>query len=332
MTDGTRTRIRPKPPGPPESNRTDSAFCASGRSRTGTPFDRDQTLNLARLPIPPLTQKFCTPGGSRTHSDFRHHILIVAPVPVRVRGWIKDINKPTGLEPAVTDASKPFGLPSHFYRPLPVVPPISRRGFNTSPSRFETIFERVRGIEPPSPAWKAGALTVELHPLIKESTHSSGTNPHPPLRRPYFVPRHSAWLFGRHGIYRKSSVLLSNTVMFPTYGVFFLDSFERHIGIEPTSPAWEAGTLTVVLMPLVKHTRTDRIRTGTDCRIKTFRSTVLLLQGTHPLPLLMQFVAGVYPFPLTVLVCFVLLGGIEPPTSCVSDRCSKPTELQQHSD
>lgn len=74
---------------------------------------------------------------------------------------------------------------------------------------------------------------------------------------------------------------------------------------------------------LVKHTRTDRIRTGTDCRIKTFRSTVLLLQGTHPLPLLMQFVAGVYPFPLTVLVCFVLLGGIEPPTSCVSDRCSK---------
>lgn len=118
-------------------------------------------------------------------------------------------------------------------------------------SATPAIFERVRGIEPPFPAWKAGALTIELHPLIKESTHSSETNPHPPLRRPYFVPRHCAWLFGRHGIYRKSSVLLSNTVMFPTYGVFFLDSFERHIRIELTSPAWQAGTLTIVLMPLI---------------------------------------------------------------------------------
>lgn len=74
------------------------------------------------------------------------------------------------------------------------------------------------------------------------------------------------------------------------------------MGIEPTYPAWKAGILTVVLHLLVKYTRTDRTRTGTDCRIKTFRSTVLLLQGTHPFPLLIQFVARVYQFPLTVLV------------------------------
>lgn len=270
-----------------------------------------------------------TPGGSRTHSDFRHHILIVAPVPVRVRGWIKDINKPTGLEPAVTDASKPFGLPSNFYRPLPVVPPISRRGFTTFPSRFETIFERVRGIEPPFPAWKAGALTIELHPLIKESTHSSGTNPHPPLRRPYFVPRHSAWLFGRHGIYRKSSVLQFNTVIVPNNGVFFLDSFERATGLEPATSTLARWHSTIELRPLVKHTRTNRIRTGTDCRIKTFRSTVLLLQGTHPPSITHAIRGGGIPIPPHSPCLFVLLGGIEPPTSCVSDKCSKPTELQQ---
>ena len=78
--------------------------------------------------------------------------------------------------------------------------------------------------------------------------------------------------------------------------------FEQVMGIEPTYPAWKAGILTVVLHLLVKYTRTDRTRTGTDCRIKTFRSTVLHLQGTHPFPLLIQFVAGVYQFPLTVLV------------------------------
>lgn len=35
----------------------------------------------------------------------------------------------------------------------------------------------MRGIEPPFPAWKAGALTIELHPHVKEPTHSSQNEP-----------------------------------------------------------------------------------------------------------------------------------------------------------
>ena len=55
-------------------------------------------------------------------------------------------------------------------------------------------------------------------------------------------------------------------------------------------------------------------RTITNCRIKTFRSTVLLLLGTHPYPLLMQFVARVYQIPRHRHI-FAKLTGFEPATS-----------------
>lgn len=44
-----------------------------------------------------------------------------------------------GFEPAVTVVSKPFGLPSYFYPPLPAVPPVSRRGFTNFPSHSNTF-------------------------------------------------------------------------------------------------------------------------------------------------------------------------------------------------
>lgn len=137
------------------------------------------------------------------------------------------------------------------------------------------------------------------------------------------------------GIYtsvkNRPSSTIKTTILYSKQALLYAQPFclalrpSRHPSESPSIYTPFPFRLSQCCLPrfLVKHTRTDRIRTGTDCRIKTFRSTVLLLQGTHPLPLLMQFVAGVYPFPLTVLVCFVLLGGIEPPTSCVSDRCSK---------
>lgn len=34
------------------------------------------------------------------------------------------------------------------------------------PTNFSPFFERMNGIEPSSPAWKAGARTVVLHPRI----------------------------------------------------------------------------------------------------------------------------------------------------------------------
>lgn len=37
-----------------------------------------------------------------------------------------------GFEPAVTAASKPFGLPSYFYPPLPEVPTVSGEGLPIS--------------------------------------------------------------------------------------------------------------------------------------------------------------------------------------------------------
>lgn len=125
--------------------------------------------------------------------------------------------------------------------------------------------------------------------------------------------------FGRHGIYRKPSALLYNTICFRLTVFFVLNSFEQHIRIELISPAWQAGTLTVVLMLLIKYTRTNWIRTSTDCRIKTFRSTVLHLQGTHPFP----FCGEGIPIPPHSSCLFVLLVGFEPTTFCVSDRCSK---------
>ena len=143
-------------------------------------------------------------------------------------------------------------------------------------------------IETTYPAWKAGILTVVLHLLIKESTHSSKYEPSSSIKTTILFPSPcvtlQCGLFGRHGIYRKSSVLLYNTICFRLMVFFVLNSFEQHIRIELTSPAWQAGTLTVVLMLLIKHTRTNWIRTSTDCRIKTFRSTVLHLQGPHPFP------------------------------------------------
>ena len=51
----------------------------------------------------------------------------------------KEIITMAGFEPAVTAASKPFGLPSYFYPPLPAVPPVSRRGFTNSPSHSNTF-------------------------------------------------------------------------------------------------------------------------------------------------------------------------------------------------
>ena len=44
---------------------------------------------------------------------------------------------------------------------------------------------------------------------------------------------------------------LNYTVTVQTHSVFCLGFFERHIRIELTSPAWQAGTLTIVLMPLI---------------------------------------------------------------------------------
>lgn len=180
-------------------------------------------------------------------------------------------------------------------------------------------FEQVRGIEPPFPAWKAGALTIVLHLLIKETTHSVFHRTLILNHSFSITPCNSTVLSLRSSRY--ISEIISHFVyrLFPTYIIFFLVSFERHIRIELTSPAWQAGTLTIVLMPLVKHTRTNRIRTGTDCRIKTFRSTVLLLQGTHPFPSCGESI----PIPPHSPCLFVLLSGLEPPTFCVSDRCSK---------
>lgn len=46
----------------------------------------------------------------------------------------------TGFEPAVTVVSKPFGLPSYFYPPLPAVPTISGEGLPLS-LHIATLFQ-----------------------------------------------------------------------------------------------------------------------------------------------------------------------------------------------
>lgn len=45
-----------------------------------------------------------------------------------------------GFEPAVTVVSKPFGLPSYFYPPLPAVPTISGEGLPIS-LHIATLFQ-----------------------------------------------------------------------------------------------------------------------------------------------------------------------------------------------